>query len=189
MYPFLQTLLTMTATASVAALVVMVLRLPLKKAPRWITCALWLVVLLRMVCPVTFQAPVSLIPDPVTQGTYATALLPTETETVPVQTQTTSTEAVVAAPAQTAPTVQPATVVFLLWAVGAGGMALWAVVSYLRLRHRVADAVLLFDSIYETDRVDTSRTPSPRGPTPPPSSPPRRRRSPSRPRPPALKLW
>lgn len=155
MYPFLQTLLTMTATASVAALVVMVLRLPLKKAPRWITCALWLVVLLRMVCPVTFQAPVSLIPDPVAQGTYTTALLPTETETVPVQTQTTSTEAVVAAPAQTAPTVQPATVVFLLWAVGAGGMALWAVVSYLRLRHRVADAVLLFDSIYETDRVDT----------------------------------
>ena len=36
MNPILQTLLTMTATASVAALCVMVLRRLLKKAPRWI---------------------------------------------------------------------------------------------------------------------------------------------------------
>lgn len=155
MYAFLQTLLTMTATASVAALVVMVLRLPLKKAPRWITCALWLVVLLRMVCPVTVQAPVSLIPEAVSQGTYTTALLLAETETVPVQSQTTSPETTEAVPAETAPTVQPGTLLFLLWAVGAGGMALWAVGSYLRLRRRVADAVLRFDNVYETDRVDT----------------------------------
>ena len=47
MYP----LLTMSLTASIAAGVVMVLRLFLKKVPRWITCLLWAVVLLRMVCP------------------------------------------------------------------------------------------------------------------------------------------
>ncbi len=41
MEAFLQTLLTMSATAAVVALVVMVLRLPLKKVPRWVTCALW----------------------------------------------------------------------------------------------------------------------------------------------------
>ena len=40
----LQTLLTMTTTASVAALCVMGLRLLLKRAPRWITCLLWMVV-------------------------------------------------------------------------------------------------------------------------------------------------
>lgn len=51
---FCHTLLTMTAAASVAALGVMLLRLLLKKAPRWITCALWLVVFLRMACPVSF---------------------------------------------------------------------------------------------------------------------------------------
>ena len=62
MQPFIQTLFTMTVAATVAAVVVMILRLPLKKAPRWITCALWLVVFLRMVCPVSFEAPVSLMP-------------------------------------------------------------------------------------------------------------------------------
>ena len=40
MEAFLQTLLTMSATAAVVALVVMVLRLPLKKVPRWVTCCL-----------------------------------------------------------------------------------------------------------------------------------------------------
>ena len=55
MYP----LLTMSLTASIAAGVVMVLRLFLKKVPRWITCLLWAVVLLRMVCPVGFSAPAS----------------------------------------------------------------------------------------------------------------------------------
>ena len=47
MTEFCQMLLTMTAAATVAALIVMALRLPLKKAPRWITCALWLVVFAR----------------------------------------------------------------------------------------------------------------------------------------------
>ena len=59
MEAFLQTLLTMSATAAVVALVVMVLRLPLKKVPRWVTCALWGVVLLRMVLPAGLSLPVS----------------------------------------------------------------------------------------------------------------------------------
>ena len=49
MTEFCQTLLTMTAAATVAALIVMALRFLLKKAPRWVTCALWLVVLCAIV--------------------------------------------------------------------------------------------------------------------------------------------
>ena len=45
---FFPTLLTMSLTASIAAGVVMVLRLFLKKVPRWITCLLWAVVLLLL---------------------------------------------------------------------------------------------------------------------------------------------
>ncbi|MFR0912019.1 MAG: hypothetical protein ACLSF6_04455 [Evtepia gabavorous] len=70
----LQTLLTMTTTASVAALCVMGLRLLLKRAPRWITCLLWMVVFVRMVCPVSFSLPVSLVPAPIAQGTYVQQL-------------------------------------------------------------------------------------------------------------------
>ena len=84
MTEFCQMLLTMTAAATVAALIVMALRLPLKKAPRWITCALWLVVFLRMVCPVTFEAPVSLVPDQITSGHIAHQAMPYPVVAIPV---------------------------------------------------------------------------------------------------------
>ena len=42
----MHTFLTMSLTASIAAGVVMLLRLLLKRVPRWITCLLWAVVLL-----------------------------------------------------------------------------------------------------------------------------------------------
>lgn len=43
-------------------LVVLLLRLCLRKAPRWITCVLWGLVALRLVVPFTIESPVSLIP-------------------------------------------------------------------------------------------------------------------------------
>ena len=46
----MHTFLTMSLTAAIAAGVVMLLRLLLKRVPRWVTCLLWAVVLLRMVC-------------------------------------------------------------------------------------------------------------------------------------------
>lgn len=75
MYP----LLTMSLTAAIAAGVVMVLRLFLKKVPRWITCLLWAVVLLRMLCPVGFSLPVSLMPETVSSGAYVERVLPQQT--------------------------------------------------------------------------------------------------------------
>ena len=81
MEAFLQTLLTMSATAAVVALVVMVLRLPLKKVPRWVTCALWGVVLLRMVLPAGLSLPVSLVPQGVSSGAYVERVLPAAPQT------------------------------------------------------------------------------------------------------------
>ena len=73
---FFSTLLTMSLTAAIAAGVVMLLRLLLKRVPRWITCLLWAVVLLRMVCPVGFSLPVSLMPETVSSGAYVERVLP-----------------------------------------------------------------------------------------------------------------
>ena len=156
MTPFIQTLFTMTAAATVAAVVVMILRLPLKKAPRWITCALWLVVFLRMVCPVSLDLPVSLMPAQVTSGAAAERVIlsaPAAVEPAPTAqpaenfTPTVSTDP--------APGLDRNDVLFAIWAAGAAGMGLWAVASYSRLRRRVADGVLVSENVYETDRVDS----------------------------------
>ena len=167
MNPILQTLLTMTATASVVALAVMVLRLPLKKAPRWITCCLWAVVFLRMACPVSFSLPVSLVPASIAQGTYLqlpAAQEPDPSDQAPVQGEVSS--PVVVAPADTAPgqaaAPEPAqgtpslswtAVAAGLWLAGSGGMLLWGLVSYLRLKRKLAEAVLFRDNLYESDQI------------------------------------
>ncbi len=154
MEQFFHTLLTMSATAAIAALVVMVLRLPLKKAPRYLTCLLWLVVLFRMVCPVSFQAPVSIMPQAITTETYETITLPLPEEVPPViQTEPAPAEPVVTPAEPSGPTLTQ--VLLPIWAVGCAGMGLWILLSYLRLQRKVADAVLVRDNIYETDRVDT----------------------------------
>ena len=155
MTEFCQTLFTMTAAATVAALAVMLLRLLLKRVPRSILCVLWLVVLFRMVCPISFEAPVSLVPDQITSGQVTQQVLPAPAEPATTVTLTPEPEPVTpTAPVQTTQP-DPYDILFVVWAVGAGAMALWAVISYARLRRRVADAVLLQDNIYETDRVDT----------------------------------
>ena len=88
MEQFFHTLLTMSATAAIAALVVMVLRLPLKKAPRYLTCLLWLVVLFRMVCPVSFESPVSIMPQAITTETYEAITLPAQDIAPTIQVET-----------------------------------------------------------------------------------------------------
>ena len=161
----MHTFLTMSLTASIAAGVVMVLRLFLKKVPRWITCLLWAVVLLRMVCPVGFSLPVSLMPETVSSGAYVERVLPqAETPASTPQAATTTTTAP-AATTQTPVTretvaVTPTgpdrdTVLTILWAAGGIACLAWGAVSYLRLRLRIADAILIEKNVYETDQIDS----------------------------------
>ena len=162
---FLHTLLTMSLTAAIAAGVVMFLRLLLKRVPRWITCLLWAVVLLRMVCPVGFSLPVSLMPETVSSGAYVERVLPqAETPASTPQAATTTTTAP-AATTQTPVTretvaVTPTgpdrdTVLTILWAAGGITCLAWGAVSYLRLRLRIADAILIEKNVYETDQIDS----------------------------------
>ena len=55
--------LDMTKTAGVVILAVILARRLLKKAPKVFAYALWAVVLFRLLCPISFQAPVSIVPE------------------------------------------------------------------------------------------------------------------------------
>ena len=162
---FLHTLLTMSLTAAIAAGVVMLLRLLLKRVPRWITCLLWAVVLLRMVCPVGLSLPVSLMPETVSSGAYVERVLPQAETPASTPQAATTTTTVAAATTQTPVTretvaVTPTgpdrdTVLTILWAAGAIACLAWGAVSYLRLRLRIADAILIEKNVYETDQIDS----------------------------------
>ena len=165
---FLHTLLTMSLTAAIAAGVVMLLRLPLKRVPRWITCLLWAVVLLRMVCPGGVSLPVSLMPETVSSGAYIERVLPQQTPasaaesqaTAPTPATTTQTPVTRETTAVTPAAQQPTgpdrdTVLTILWAAGGIACLAWGAISYLRLRLRIADAILVEENIYETDQIDS----------------------------------
>ena len=165
---FLHTLLTMSLTAAIAAGVVMLLRLLLKRVPRWVTCLLWAVVLLRMVCPVGFSLPVSLMPETVSSGAYIERVLPQQAQapaaeaqaTAPTPATTTQTpvtgETTTVTPAAQQPTGPDRdTVLTILWAAGGIACLAWGAISYLRLRLRIADAILIEKNVYETDQIDS----------------------------------
>lgn len=153
MEQFCHILLTMDLTAAAAAVVVLLVRLALKRAPRWLTCLLYLAVLFRMVCPVGLPAPVSLVPQTVPQLAQlvlsAVPAVQDVAETAPAWP-----DAGTAAPAETAPPLWPRAVV-AVWAAGTAAVLLHAGLSYVRLRRRIADAVRVEEGVYETDAIDT----------------------------------
>lgn len=55
--------LSMSGTASLVILLVLLFRLFLRKAPRVFSYALWATVLFRLLCPVTVESPVGIIPS------------------------------------------------------------------------------------------------------------------------------
>ena len=55
--------LNMSIAASWLILAVIALRLLLRKAPKWIRCILWGIVAIRLICPVSFESTVSLVPN------------------------------------------------------------------------------------------------------------------------------
>ena len=59
---FLQ-LVNLSMTAGWLVLAVLALRLLLRRAPKSILCAMWGLVGLRLLCPVSIESPLSLIPS------------------------------------------------------------------------------------------------------------------------------
>ena len=55
--------LNMSIAASWLILAVIVLRLLLRKAPKWVRCILWGIVAIRLICPVSFESTFSLVPN------------------------------------------------------------------------------------------------------------------------------
>ena len=60
---FFLNIVNMSISASWIVLAVLLLRLLLKKAPKWIIVLLWGIVAVRLICPFTIESVMSLIPS------------------------------------------------------------------------------------------------------------------------------
>ena len=57
------TILNISITASYIALAALVLRMLLKRNPKWITCILWALLAVRLLVPFSFESRLSLVPS------------------------------------------------------------------------------------------------------------------------------
>ena len=176
----LPTLLTMTLSASVAALVVMVLHLVLRKVPRRYLMILWLFVLVRMLSPYGYgEGFVSLIPEAVSSGraaevileaggadslspaepAYQTADLPANGDGALAGPMPAAEAADSGVEKHAPPPITPGKLIPVIWLAGTAGMLLWSLTAYVRVRRQVADAVRTESGdvweAYETDAIDT----------------------------------
>lgn len=153
-------LVNLSISASWFILAVLVLRVVLKKAPKWVMPLLWGVVALRLVCLFSIESALSLIPS---------------AETIPSEIVTETREPVLYEQATldivTNPTLpsaeevpvgvsrQQAQVDFniysVLWLAGMAALLVHALVSAGKLKRKLATAILLRDNIYESEFVDS----------------------------------
>ena len=63
MTEFFLNVVNMSISASWLVCAVLLLRLLLKKAPKWINVLLWGIVAVRLICPFSFESVLSLIPS------------------------------------------------------------------------------------------------------------------------------
>lgn len=139
-------------------LAVVLLRLLFKNAPKALPCALWALVGIRLVCPISLESMLSLVPS---------------AETVPLETLYSATptihtgiavvnEAVnpflseTFAPAELA-SANPLQIITyaasIVWLIGIAAMLLYALVSALRLHRRVAAAMKWKDGLWLCDEI------------------------------------
>ena len=153
---FFLEIVNMSITASYLIVAVIMLRLVLAKAPKWIRGILWGLVGIRLVVPFSFESMFSLMPEksPIPTDTVQNSKIGMDTG-VPSAMWDFSTSAG-AAPQSTdvagtlAPieeTVQSATIAWtdflaIVWLAGIIVMLSYCIISYIRLNRRMADAVI-----------------------------------------------
>ncbi|MBQ1603374.1 MAG: M56 family metallopeptidase, partial [Oscillospiraceae bacterium] len=162
-------LLRMSLSASVLVLAVLVLRLVLRRAPKWTHVLLWALVALRLLCPFTVESSLSLQPqrtDELAQSIAGYAEFDARSAVgqdgaVPEAPLDSNALHTVTVPEYDRPQSQSAvptawtTYFSHAWLFGVGAMLLYALVSYVRLRRRVAASLPLEGSVFVCDGIDS----------------------------------
>lgn len=153
-------LLNMSITASWIALAVIILRLFLKKAPKWINCLLWGMVAIRLLLPFSVKSVLSLIPSTQTlPKDIVYAKEPMIQSGVPVLNSTINpvlSSSMAATPEYSANPMQIAmAIASQVWLAGVIIMLLYAVISYLGIYFKIRESLKTDTGIYLCDRVSS----------------------------------
>jgi beta-lactamase regulating signal transducer with metallopeptidase domain len=167
-YTLLPQILNMSITASIVIILVLAARFLLKKAPKVFSYALWAVVLFRLICPVSFSSPISLIgfiypsARTVDNGAYSSlTYIPTDMVPqvdLPVPGINGALHGILHEGGEGTSGASlefPMAFATMLWLFGIGVMMIYGAVSLIRLRRKLTGAVRLRENIYLADHIVT----------------------------------
>jgi len=159
-------IVNMSITATILAVVVLLLRLLLKKAPKWISVLLWGLVALRLICPFAVESPFSLMPktdwvvqEPLTEEDLFLDSVP---DTIPAfESSSFGSDVTV----QYYPIENPdieihrgISISFILscvWAAGMAAFLLYTGISTIHLQRSIGAAVRVRENIWESSAVES----------------------------------
>ncbi len=160
-------ILNLSITASFAALAVLIFRLFLKKAPRYITCLLWCLVAIRLLFPFSIQSDFSIIPSQKAEiqaqleenfahhsssdGSFWDQLSPGENK------EGDKNEENALSLERKEPTKSLSTIeiISFLWLFGAIAMLLAMGISYFRLKHKMASSIPLSPGVRQSEKASS----------------------------------
>lgn len=153
-------ILNMSITASWLVLAIILLRLLLKKAPKAIVCVLWALVGIRLLCPISVESVLSLIPSAETvpqnivyspAPTVHTGIYALNTLVNPVISERFSPDPAVSVhPMQTV-----VSVASVIWLCGMAAMLVYGAVSYVRVYRKVRASIERADGVRICDEITT----------------------------------
>lgn len=176
MSSFFLEIVNMSISASWIVLAVLLLRLLLKKAPKWITVLLWGFVAVRLICPFSIESAMSLIPssetintDIMVEGDFMVEndsvvehkpLIDTGVPIIndavnPIIEENFSPEPEMESQGDISKTPMQVIISILSWG-WVGGMVVmlaYTVISYLRVKNKIGTAVLLRENIFQSENV------------------------------------
>lgn len=150
--------INMSISAGWLVLAVLILRLLLKKAPKWTSVLLWGIVAVRLLCPFSIESALSLIPSaqtvPVGIEMDATPAIDSGINAINSVVNPLISASFTPHPAASANPLQIwIPVASILWIAGMSVMLLYTAVSYWQLRYKVRTAVLYRDNIFQSEHV------------------------------------
>lgn len=151
-------IMNMSISASYLVLAVLLLRLILKKAPKWVMVLLWGIVAVRLICPVSPESIFSLIPSAETISpeimTDATPEIHTGIGALNSAINPVISESFAPDPASSANPLQIwIPIAGMIWLFGVLAMLVYTAVSYFLLRWKIRTAVRLEKHIFQSENV------------------------------------
>ncbi len=153
-------LLNTSITASYLIFAAILIRLIFKKCPKWANCLLWALVAVELLLPVDIESVFSIMPqkEPIpVSGVYGD--LPTGTVSSQVNTVTQSVDDAIQTDIIGA--VRPSSlqnvisIIACLWITGIAAMLIYSLISYLKVKKSVNEAMYVKENIYLCDNIST----------------------------------